>query len=143
MIATLRKHGKKLTLGGDGRADSPGHSAKYGTYSVMDLDSNKVIDFKIIQVVKCFIIITPLMYIHYNFLQSNEVGGSYHMEKEGLIRVIHFLTENNLSIGVLVTDRHKQINKWLRENHKSISHYYDVWHVVKGLKYLLGSVYIM
>ena len=38
------------------------------------------------------------------------MGGSYHMEKEGLHRVI---AEKGLEISVLVTDRHKQINKWI------------------------------
>ena len=56
------------------------------------------------------------------------------MEKEGLARVLHFLQQQGLKISVLVTDRHRQINKWLRENHPGITHYYDVWHVAKGNK---------
>ena len=64
--------------------------------------------------------------------QSNEVGGSYHMEKEGLKRVLNFLQQLGLTVEVLVTDRHKQINKRLRENYPTISHYYDIWHVAKG-----------
>ena len=55
------------------------------------------------------------------------------MEKEGLHRVIDFLTEKGLEISVLVTDRHKQINKWIRETHPHIKHYYDIWHVAKGM----------
>ena len=39
-----------LVLGGDGRADSPGHSAKYGSYSIIDLKQNKVVDLKLVQV---------------------------------------------------------------------------------------------
>ena len=39
-----------LQLAGDGRADSPGHSAKYGSYSVIDPTCNKVLDFKLVQV---------------------------------------------------------------------------------------------
>ena len=54
------------------------------------------------------------------------------MEKEGLQRVLKFLQQKKLTIEVLVTDRHKQINKWLRESYPSITHYYDVWHVAKG-----------
>ena len=61
------------------------------------------------------------------------MGGSYHMEKEGLHRVIDFLTEKGLEISVLVTDRHKQINKWIRETHPHIKYYYDIWHVAKGI----------
>ena len=29
-----------LPLGGDGRSDSPGHSAKYGAHTLMDLHHN-------------------------------------------------------------------------------------------------------
>ena len=39
-----------LVVAGDGRADSPGHSAKYGTYSVIELTINKVVDFQLVQV---------------------------------------------------------------------------------------------
>ena len=39
-----------LTVGGDGRADSPGHSAKYGSYSLLDLDYMLVIDVQLVQV---------------------------------------------------------------------------------------------
>lgn len=45
------------------------------------------------------------------FTSSNEVGGRYCMEKEGLQRSIQYLKECNLSIEVIVTDWHVQINK--------------------------------
>ena len=64
--------------------------------------------------------------------KSNEVGGSHQMEKEGLERVLLFLKQQGLTVEVLVTDRHKQINKWVRESYPAITHYYDVWHVAKG-----------
>ena len=32
------KEGKLLIIGGDGRADSPGHTAKFGSYTVFDLE---------------------------------------------------------------------------------------------------------
>ena len=34
----------QLVLGGDAWMDSPGHSAKYGYHSLMDLGTKKVID---------------------------------------------------------------------------------------------------
>ena len=61
------------------------------------------------------------------------MGRSYHMEKESLHRVIDFLTEKGLEISVLVTDYHKQINKWIRETYPQIKHYYDIWHVAKSM----------
>ena len=54
------------------------------------------------------------------------------MEKEGLDRALKLLKQKKIKVKVLVTDRHKQINKWLRDSHKEIKHYYDVWHVAKG-----------
>lgn len=42
--------GKPLELGGDGRADSSGHSAKCGCYSLMDLSTNKIAVMKLVQV---------------------------------------------------------------------------------------------
>ena len=66
-----------------------------------------------------------------NVIQSNEVGSSYHMEKEGLVRGLDFFKRNDLSIELLVTDRHKQINAWLRNNLPDTQHRYDVWHVAK------------
>lgn len=55
------------------------------------------------------------------------------MEKEGLQWVLRHLQENGLTTKVLVTDRHQQINKWIRENYPCIKHYYDIWHVAKGM----------
>ena len=40
----------KVTLIGDGRCDSPGHSAKYGTYTLMDSNTGKIVDSTVIAV---------------------------------------------------------------------------------------------
>lgn len=48
--STLAKR-NKLILGGDGRCDSPGHSAKYGCYSLLDVEQNKIIDSQLVQVI--------------------------------------------------------------------------------------------
>ena len=50
LLSLLKSAGTKLTLGGDGRADSPGHSAKYGSYTVMDLEQHVVVDMQLVQV---------------------------------------------------------------------------------------------
>ena len=41
-----------VNLDGDGRCDSPGHCAKYGTYTLMDEDSGDVVAFNVVQVSK-------------------------------------------------------------------------------------------
>ena len=52
--------------------------------------------------------------------------GSYHIELEGLIRGINFLHEQVFEVGLLVTDRHRQIAKLVRENNPATDHRYDV-----------------
>ena len=54
------------------------------------------------------------------------------MEREGLFRSIQFMQQEGLEIEMLVTDRHVQIAKWMRENQPRIRHRYDVWHVAKS-----------
>lgn len=39
-FSQFAQEGTPLVLGGDGRADSTGHSAKYGSYSVLELNHN-------------------------------------------------------------------------------------------------------
>ena len=54
MIKVLQAFGKPLSLGGDGRSDSPGHSAKYGSYTLMDLEHNVVLDVELVQVCEVY-----------------------------------------------------------------------------------------
>lgn len=42
--------GRDLTMGGDARCCSPGRTAKYGSYSCMELQSSKILDMELIQV---------------------------------------------------------------------------------------------
>ena len=47
--------------------------------------------------------------------QSNEVGDSVTMEKEGLKRSLSYLESSGVTIKAMVTDRHPQIQKFFRE----------------------------
>ena len=42
--------GKQLLLAGDGRHDSMGHSAKYGTYSIFCCNAGRIIHIDLVQV---------------------------------------------------------------------------------------------
>ncbi|XP_061879950.1 uncharacterized protein LOC133631796 isoform X2 [Entelurus aequoreus] len=119
-LTMLQVEGRPLVLGGDGRADSPGHSAKFGTYTTMELVANVVLDLQVVQ--------------------SNECLGSYHMEMEGLKRMVELLISWDLDVGVLVTDRHRQIAKWIRENMPNTRHCYDIWHVAKSIGKKLKAI---
>ncbi len=42
--------GEQLRLGGDGRCCSPGHTAAFGSYTLMDAVNSKVLDTQLVQV---------------------------------------------------------------------------------------------
>ena len=130
----VKAKGVPLNLGGDRRADSPEHLAKYGSYCVLDCDSNKVLDMQLVQV-------SSEHYIYFNFkvftnnivfvntlklkslilllLQSNEVPGSTHMEKEGLIRCVTFLQQSGFTISK--SDRLAQTDREVDPGRATIS----------------------
>ena len=60
----IKKQKRKLALSADGTADSPGHSAKYGSYSVIDMSCSKVVDFKLVQVIDIYVqyVMTTLIF---------------------------------------------------------------------------------
>lgn len=107
--------GRNVRLAGDGRCDSPGYSAKFCTYSMMDLDSNKVVDFELVQV--------------------TQATSSVAMEKKGFQIVLDRLMLNKLKIVQIATDRHTGINALMRDSpiYKHIDHQFDVWHLAKNI----------
>ena len=78
--------GTQLHLSGDGRCDSPGYSAKYATYSLMDSATDLILDYSLAQV--------------------SETGGSVAMEEEGLKRSLDKLLNQDVDILSVATDRH-------------------------------------
>ncbi|XP_061566080.1 uncharacterized protein LOC133420407 isoform X1 [Cololabis saira] len=109
---------QSVVVGGDMKAGSPGHCATYGSYALMDLKRNTIIDVQLVQ--------------------SNEVGGRYHMEKEGLKRSLALVEACGVTLDCIVTDRHSQIQKFLSE--AKINQYYDVWDVEKGISKQLEKI---
>lgn len=105
------KKSPKLDICGDGRCDSPGHCAKYGTYTVMDESTDKVLDFKVVQV--------------------TEVSSSNAMETEGCNRVLNNLKSKGIKVRCLTTDRHTTITAEMRKKHSEMTHQYDLWHLSK------------
>ena len=77
--------GELLVLAGDGRCYSPAHNAKYSTYSIMHVATEKVLDFSLVQV--------------------SEVNNSNCMEKEQLKRCLKNMETDGQIIDILATDR--------------------------------------
>ncbi|CAG2245629.1 unnamed protein product [Mytilus edulis] len=107
-------HGKQLILGGDGRCDSPGFSAKYCTYTFMDSATGVIPDFSLVQV--------------------SETTSSNKMELIGFQRSLASIEAADLTVGVVVTDRHVQIRKAMATDHSDKKHQFDVWHLSKSIK---------
>ncbi|XP_064460267.1 uncharacterized protein LOC135370451 [Ornithodoros turicata] len=109
-----------LCLAGDGRADSPGHSADFGTYSLMDTAANRI--------------------IHLELVKPTEVTSSNKMEKEGLQRALNYLQDQGMTVKTLITDRHTEIKAFMKASHPEVQHRFDVWHVAKGIRKKISAV---
>jgi hypothetical protein len=117
----LRIRNQPLRLSGDGRMDSPGFSAKYCTYSLMDMTSQKVVAFTVVDV--------------------TETGGSStNMEVVGFERCLQQLLDSGFTVDVVATDRHVQVRSLLRKKYPLIRHQFDVWHVAKSVRKKLLNV---
>ncbi|KAK1888602.1 54S ribosomal protein L37 mitochondrial [Dissostichus eleginoides] len=68
-------------------------------------------------------------------VQSSEVPSSTWCELEGLKRSIDFLKEQHMQVSALITDRNRQVAKWVREElcPGGTSHFFDIWHIGKSL----------
>ena len=101
--------GNDLKLSGDGLCDSPGYSAKYCTYSLMDSATGLILDYKLIQ--------------------SSETSSSVAMEKEGLRQSLNYLLEQDVFINTIATDRHRGVGALMKTY---ITHQYNAWHMAKS-----------
>ena len=55
------------------------------------------------------------------------------MELQGAVQCFSFLKDAGLSIITFVSDRHRSIAKWIRENQPATSHFFDIWHVARSI----------
>ncbi|XP_035679987.1 uncharacterized protein LOC118418249 [Branchiostoma floridae] len=109
--------GAPIDIIGDGRCDSPGHNAKYMSYTLMEETTGLILAMELIQV--------------------TETGTSQAMEKEGLDRCLAFLTDpegEDMEVQCLTTDRHRGAGALMRKVYKEIEHQFDIFHVCKNVK---------
>ncbi|VDI71513.1 Hypothetical predicted protein [Mytilus galloprovincialis] len=108
------KQGTSFRLAGDGRCDSPGLSDKYCTYSLLDIETQHVVMFVVVEV--------------------TETGSSSKMKIEGFRTCMTYLLDQRFTIDVLATDRHVQIRSIMKKRFSNVDHQFDVWHLCKSLK---------
>ena len=101
-----------VDLAGDGRCDSPGYNAKYGTYRFMLLPSKQIVNFKVTHV--------------------SQVANSNALENYGFLQALEEI-ETELPVTSITTDRHVQIKAYLK-NRADIKPQFDVWHMSKSIK---------
>ena len=118
ILNQLKEHGS-CCLRGDGRCDSPGHNAKYLTYSFMDQITNKIAAMTVTQV--------------------TDAKNSNNVETVGFIKGLKFLRTNGVTVDQITTDRHSQIRKHMRKNEKDTIHQFDIWHFCKSIKKNLAA----
>ena len=114
IINDINEKDSAVDLSGDARCDSPGYSAKYSTYSLMDTVTNYI--------------------LHFHVTHVSHVGNSARMEKAGLVSVLKKVESMSVKVKSIVTDRHQGVTKYLREEKKSIIHQFDIWHFTKNIK---------
>ncbi|XP_066922298.1 uncharacterized protein [Clytia hemisphaerica] len=114
VIKEVNARNKLVSLSVDGQCDSPGFNATYCTVTSMDVDSNKILDFKVVNV--------------------KESKNSQGMEKEGFIRSILQLIDELTDLKVISTDRNTQIKKLMATDPRFIwlLQQFDPWHMAKG-----------
>ncbi|ELU14242.1 hypothetical protein CAPTEDRAFT_191711 [Capitella teleta] len=116
VVEETRQQHQALCLAGDGRSDSPGFNAHYGSYTLMNISPDvapKILSMELVDVA--------------------EVPNSAHMETEGLKRCIASIEAENISIGTITTDQHMTVQKIMRTEYPKIDHQLDLWHVSKNL----------
>ena len=95
LIQKILNHYDEICLCGDGRNDSPGHSARYCVYTLMEHATNVIVDFEVVD--------------------SRETGGnSVNMEREGLRRLLEKMA-STMPFSELTTDASSCIMKLVRE----------------------------
>ncbi|XP_077548060.1 uncharacterized protein LOC144160755 [Haemaphysalis longicornis] len=131
--------GTAVDLAGDGRCDSPGHSAKYCTYVLYAGQIGRILHCEHVTVHQVSSTLTPAMTQARTAccnwcipMQSPAVPNSAAMEKEGLINSLEALERQGVNIRSLTTDRHPAIRSFCRKERATIKHYFDTWHIFKG-----------
>ncbi|PIK60366.1 hypothetical protein BSL78_02737 [Apostichopus japonicus] len=143
MVEDLKESEEKLVIGGDARNDSPGHTAKKATWS--DLYTFARIGLYRSNLVKGVSsphspmllsrqgITNPMAFwsIIQSVLMMLPNGARSFKERDCLA------TDDGVGDGTIITDRHMQVTAWIREEltkKEDIKHYFDVWHISKGIK---------
>ncbi|XP_028417304.1 uncharacterized protein LOC114541702 isoform X2 [Dendronephthya gigantea] len=110
------RENKEVILSGDGRNDSPGHSAQYCTYSLADTNDRAILQMNVVDV-------------------REAAGKSNNMERIGFEKKMDTLLAPPIVMKEVVTDGHIEIAALMKreEKYKEVTHQNDVWHGAKNI----------
>lgn len=116
LISERRVGAQPLHLGGDGSYDSPGFSARYCNYIVMDLTTKHILTF-------------------FTAIKFQVSGGSSAMEPYAAKTCLLSLLSYAVKIASFTTDRSSTIGTMMKSDPRLelIVHEYDVWHFIKSV----------
>lgn len=80
----------------DGQCDSPGFNAKYCTYTLMDAETDYILDFQVEQ------------------LQTGHTSVS--LKKLAFVEALERVLRDQVQVKIIAMDRHVSIRKLIREN---------------------------
>jgi hypothetical protein len=111
-LRAKNERNEKVVLCGDAQFDSPGFSAKYCTYSIMDCETNQLVDFAVLQ-------------------KGQVAGGLEHQTFNQVWGVL--VTEEKIKVDDFVIDRQASIAKIVSDHYPESNVCYDIWHMAKSL----------
>ncbi|XP_066430797.1 uncharacterized protein [Eleutherodactylus coqui] len=111
IIDNLKK--SPVCLAGDGQFDRPRHLAKHGIYTLLDVNSKKVVSFHVEQ-----------------FSAGNS---SFGLKKEACKQALRSLLRKQLNIKIICTERQLGLRKMIKAHFPSIIHQYDIWQLSKSV----------
>lgn len=103
-----------VVAAGDGRMDSPGHSAQYCTYTMMNQADKDIIAMEIVDKRECLLKATLL-------------------EATGFKKAMTDLDSAGVTVAEVVTDAHPQISSIMKKDYPDMKHSWDMWHGSKNL----------
>ncbi|XP_044143116.1 uncharacterized protein LOC122932649 isoform X2 [Bufo gargarizans] len=102
-----------LCLAGDGQCDRLGHLTKHGIYTLIDINSKRVVSFHIEQL---------------------SAGTSYFgLKTEACKQALRNLVKKQLNIKIVCTEKKLSLRKMMKAHFPSIIHQYDIWQLSKSI----------
>lgn len=102
-----------VCLAGDGKCYLPGDRTKYCVYTMMDVQSKKIIGF---------------------YIERVKAGvPSFALEKVACKKVLQNLLDQKLHVKMVCTGRHVSVRKMIKKEFSSIIHQVDAWHLAKSV----------